>query len=309
MSVKSARCTPRSFPPKIAQAAAEYNLTDHCNLKCAGCNHVSPLLPQKFADPAEFQRDLTALAQVLHLGELKILGGEPLLHPALPEFLRHARASGLADEITLVTNGLLLHRCDPAVFALIDRLWISVYPGIKLPIETSGLETLSKKHDFKLELKAVDGFRCTTVNERHRDVVLVQQIFQRCELAHVRSCHTIDRGYYFKCSPAPFLTVRLALEGTAVQNRDQDGVKIHDNPHLREDLAAYLRDERPLEACSYCLGSSGRRFPHRQIKRGESGDEIGCYRHELAAAATVAMQSGDGAFAWRCYLNSLRPLE
>jgi organic radical activating enzyme len=175
---------------KIEQRAADYNLTEHCNLRCAGCDHSSPLLPKKFAEVAEYQRDLAALSQVLHLGELKILGGEPLLHPDLIEFLRTARASGIADEITLVTNGVLLHRCDPVTFELIDKLWVSLYPAVRLRLEVSELEALSKKYNFKLELKVMNSFRFTTINRRHRDAALVRQIFTRCALAHEWSCHT-----------------------------------------------------------------------------------------------------------------------
>jgi len=51
-------------------------------------------------------------------------------------------------------------------------------------------------------------------------------------------------------------------------------VRIHDNPRLREELEAYLRDEEPLEACYYCLGSSGRRFPHRQLNSKKLREEI-----------------------------------
>ena len=83
----------------------------------------------------EFQRDLAVLSQVLHLNELKLLGGEPVLIPDLLEFLRCARASGLAEEITLITNGLLRHRCYPATFELIDRLQVSLYPGVRLRVE------------------------------------------------------------------------------------------------------------------------------------------------------------------------------
>jgi organic radical activating enzyme len=289
---------------KIAQRAAEYNLTEHCNLKCAGCNHFSPHLPQKFADLEQFQRDLNALSEVMHLGELKLLGGEPLLHPDLLQFLQCARESGLADEITLVTNGLLLHRCDPLAFELIDRLWVSVYPGVELPLATDELDYLSKRYNFSLDLKKTDSFRCTTVNKRHRDAALVRPIFDRCELAHARSCHTIDQGYYFKCSPAPFLTARMALEGEPVANRDLDAVRIFDNPNLRAELESYLRSDEPLEACYYCLGSSGRRFPHRQLKRGEVHDES--YAHELEAAGTIALRRGDRAFARRCYRSAIR---
>ena len=294
----------RPTVPKILQRAAEYNLTEHCNLKCAGCNHFSPHLPQKFADVAQFQRDLTALSEVMHLGVLKILGGEPLLHPDLLKFLHGARDSGIADEITLVTNGLLLHRADPTTFELIDRLWVSLYPGVELPLATDELKYLSDRYNFTLDIKKTDSFRSTTVSKRHRDGAMVRQIFDRCELAHARSCHTIDQGYYFKCSPAPFLTARMALEGEAVINREFDAVRIHDNPNLREELETYLRDRNPLEACHYCLGSSGRRFPHRQLKRGEGHDES--YHRELEAAGTIALRSGDRAFARRCYLGAIR---
>ena len=275
MSKQMPECTRGPDIPKIMRKAAEYNLTEHCNLRCAGCSHSSELLPKKFAEVKEFQRDLAVLSQVLHLNELKLLGGEPLLHPDLLEFLRCARASGLAEEITLVTNGLLLHRCDPATFELIDRLWVSLYPGVRLRVEERELESLSKRHNFKLELKRIDTFRVTTLNSRHRDATLVRRIFGQCALAHDWSCHTVHQGYYFKCSPAPFLTGRLALRGESVQNRDSDGVRIHDNPRLREELEAYLRDEEPLEACYYCLGSSGRSFPHRQLNSKELREEIG----------------------------------
>jgi organic radical activating enzyme len=274
MSKQLPESTPAADIPKIVRKAAEYNLTEHCNLKCAGCDHSSELLPTKFADVAQFQRDLTVLSQVLHLGELKLLGGEPLLHPALPQFLRYARASGLADQITLVTNGLLLHRCDPAIFELIDRLWVSLYPGVRIRVQEGELESLSKRHNFKLELNRINSFRVTTINSRHRDTTLVRRIFRRCSLAHGWSCHTIHEGYYFKCSPAPLLTARMALRGESVVNRALDGVKIHDNPRLREELEAYLREEKPLKACYYCLGSSGLSFPHRQLKSRELREEI-----------------------------------
>jgi len=177
---------------------------------------------------------------------------------------------------------------------------------VSLPLETDELEYLSGRYNFTLDLKRTNSFRSATVNKRHRDAALVRQIFRQCELAHARSCHTIDQGYYFKCSPAPFLAARLALDNQSVKNRDRDAVKIHDNPNLREDLEAYLRDEEPLEACYYCLGSSGRRFPHRQMLRGELRDETSSYSHELEAAAAIAMRKGDRAFARRCYFAAIR---
>ena len=160
------------------------------------------------------------------------------------------------------------------MFDLIDVLWISLYPGVKLPIGIDELERRAIAHGFELSLREIDSFRVTTINTRNRDDKLVRGIFDSCALAHEWSCHTIYEGYYFKCSPAPFLNPRLALKGVSVQNRDSDGVKIHGNPHLREDLQSYLSTEEPLEACFFCLGSSGRSIPHRQLAKSEINDEI-----------------------------------
>jgi hypothetical protein len=252
---------------KIRRKAAEYNVVEHCNLKCALCDHSSPLLPRKFADLESFRADLRVLSSVLHLDELKLLGGEPLLHPDLVSFLQVARESGLAERITLVTNGVLLHRADPKIFDWIDMLWISTYPGVKIRADLTALRKLAQERGFRLRLKAIAAFRQTALNSRNGNDALVSRIYRSCHLAHVWSCHTIHEGRYFKCSPAPFLQPRMALRGTAVDNRPRDGVAIHGNPMLRSDLERYLASAEPLEACFYCLGSVGREFPHRQLDR------------------------------------------
>jgi hypothetical protein len=59
------------------------------------------------------------------------------------------------------------------------------------------------------------------------------------------------------------------MVGIEFRNRDRDGIALLDNPHLRDELGAYLDSEEPLLACSHCLGTSGRMFQHRQLKKGE----------------------------------------
>ena len=115
---------------KLRRFSVEYNLTEHCNLSCYLCDHASPLLPKKFAVVEEFVRDLEALSQVFHSTQLRIVGGEPTLHPELLRFLSEARRIGIADNIVLLTNGVQLHRMPVELWGLINDLWISVYPGV-----------------------------------------------------------------------------------------------------------------------------------------------------------------------------------
>ena len=53
-------------------------------------------------------RDLAVARDVLRPRYFKLVGGEPLLHPRLPELLDVARASGIAEVYSVTTNGVLL---------------------------------------------------------------------------------------------------------------------------------------------------------------------------------------------------------
>jgi len=65
------------------------HLTDHCNLNCKGCTHFSNIAKPAFADVEQFECEFKQLATIFsEITEIYLLGGEPLLHPRLTEFLR-----------------------------------------------------------------------------------------------------------------------------------------------------------------------------------------------------------------------------
>ena len=70
----------------------DIHITDHCNLNCRGCGHFSNLCPPTFLDLDAFRADMAAMAAKLRIEQIYLLGGEPLLHPQVSEFIRAARA-------------------------------------------------------------------------------------------------------------------------------------------------------------------------------------------------------------------------
>ena len=252
---------------KLTRLSVEYNLTEHCNLNCYACDHASPLLPRKFASVEEFSRDFTALARVFHSRQLRILGGEPLLHPKLLKFLTEARRIGIADELVLITNGVLLHEASEELWELIDELWVSAYPGVNRRLNDTQCAEICKAHGVRFHLMRVDSFNRTIINNRIDDPKLVKAIFRNCKLAGEISCHTVHEGRFYKCAIAPFMGSRLALRGITFDNRKVDGVSLHNNPKLYQDLDRCLNGPTPLAACSYCLGSLGPLVAHRQLNR------------------------------------------
>lgn len=245
---------------KIERLAFEYNLTEHCNLACHGCDHASPLLPEKFASVEQFKADLGALADVYHAKELRIVGGEPLLHPDLGAFLELARTSGVADRLVLFTNGVLLDKVEARLFGLLDEVRLSVYPQVRLPLKLERYAGLVSAHGARFTPIFQDRFLRVLLNERIEDPEVVRSIYRSCTMTGKWSCHSVHEGRYYKCSPAPFMRPRLARLGITLDSA-ADGVALH-APDLRGRLQRYLEDDRPLASCAFCLGTSGPRERH-----------------------------------------------
>ena len=88
----------------------EMHVTEHCNLNCKYCNHFSPLAPEEYLSLEEYERDLARLAFLFdgEMQQIKLLGGEPLLHPHIKDFLTLTRQYFPNGIIKILTNGTLL---------------------------------------------------------------------------------------------------------------------------------------------------------------------------------------------------------
>jgi hypothetical protein len=266
----------------IWRPAIEFNLTEHCNLGCTHCDHASGLMPTKFADLESFTRDIAVLSTALRARELKFVGGEPLLHPRLLDFLKVAKDSHIANRLVLVTNGVLLHKAPDELWELIDGMWISIYPGIKYRFDWAWVQRKADEHRIFVWRKETPEFAERSLTEMITNDEFVRMVFQNCELAHMESCHTIYEGRYYICSPSVWTQPRLALRGVAFENRESDSVAIHDNADLREDLDNLIRTQEPLEACRYCLGSWARRTPNQQLTRQGAVEFLASRPEDLA---------------------------
>lgn len=262
---------------RINVIAVTWNMTDHCNLTCANCNHASPLLDRKFLDLDQFEKDLGALQGVLHAEEIKLLGGEPMLHPKVSDAIKLAKESNIADKVRIISNGVLLHRADDEFWKNVDILEVSVYPGVKYKGGgEDGLQAYKDKaQEFGVHfyLPPRWDFKKTLLNNRIEDPVLVDYIYRNCGQISKWGCHTVQDGRYYKCGPAPYLEERMAKRGEPVKNKEIDSVALHGNPRLREELEAYLKSEKPLKACEYCLGENGVMVEHKMLRKQEIIDE------------------------------------
>ncbi len=107
-----------------SQIALVVEPSSHCDLSCSYCAAHSRNVHQSVFDlPTDSRKQKghmplatfsDIVSKVSGLSKLKMLffhgNGEPLLNPQLPAMVREAREAGIAEKITIVTNGTLLNR-------------------------------------------------------------------------------------------------------------------------------------------------------------------------------------------------------
>ena len=249
---------------KINHPSVSIETSKHCNLKCAGCDHASPWFEaQSFYALDVYERDMDALTEVMDIGELVFAGGEPLLHPDLVSFFEIAKRKRYASGVTMITNGVLLHRAPREVWQLLDGISVSRYPGVRLRVSDDELRELGERHGTRVVIEDSSKFKYMLVNHKIDDPVLIEAIFKGCYAAV--NCHTAFEGRYYKCSRAHLMSEILAMAGVELDNVG-DGIDLH-AANLRERLEAYLDDRSPLKACEHCLGSHGREFGASQLRK------------------------------------------
>ncbi|BEQ14968.1 radical SAM protein [Desulfoferula mesophila] len=244
---------------------------DHCNLTCRACNHASPVVAKWFADPDTVCKELSVLAKYYRPAYVKVLGGEPLLHPALVEVVKAARASGISPHFKLVTNGTLLHKIDDAVLRAIDSLEISSYPEVSPDEEIFAL-VREKASEFGVDLSIMqfDVFRHSFSSIGTQDRELVQLIYKTCKLANLWMCTVYREGWLYKCPCGTYIP-QLVDENVEVAT---DRLRLLDSPDFRERLLTLLYSDVPTDACKYCLGTVGQLAQHALISKEQWRQDI-----------------------------------
>ena len=123
----------------------ETHITDHCNLNCAYCGHYAYLVDKEvFVDLNQFVSDLEVLFKKVYFKKIRIMGGEPLLHPQVSEFLAVTRKIYRYSDIHIVTNGILLPTMD-------EKFWDTVRTN-NIKIDLSKYPILGNKFSELLDL-------------------------------------------------------------------------------------------------------------------------------------------------------------
>ncbi|MGE5532305.1 MAG: radical SAM protein [Bacteroidota bacterium] len=261
---------------KIYTEGVSLAAASHCNLHCADCCAVSPYASARFPSLSQVQMDLSILGEVLHARELRLLGGEPLLNPEIGELARLGKESGIADLVTIFTNGRLLHKMDQLTWQNLDQLMVSVYPEAPLSDSLlSEVADLAAKYNVQLRILRRHRFHTRVVNTPHPLDLTTRLIYRTCRPAHYDHCHRLHEGRLYQCYiplALPDYLRRIGHEGYAPE---QDGLALYGQSDLFSAVKDHILSPEPLQACQYCLATLGKRRPHRQLTAEELRDPAG----------------------------------
>ncbi len=227
----------------------DVHIADHCNMRCRGCSHFSNIAEPALADVDEFDRDLARLAEIFGtIRDIFLLGGEPLLHPRVDEFVRIAARHFPRTSIYLFTNSTLVTRMDERVWkALSDTgciLYCDRYP-VDLPI--AEIERLAEEHHVRLKwTEDRDEFFTIPIDlEGSQDAAAS---FSAC--SGVDNCVNLRHGRLYPCARIAYIDIfreHFGIEG--LEATEDDSISIHGDADPWEIMDFLLA---PVPWCRHC---------------------------------------------------------
>lgn len=254
----------------------DVDVVSHCNLNCASCCHFSPAASPTFLSLKDYERDLAKLARIEGVAAffkaIVLMGGEPLLHPELPELVRATRRHLPEATLWMTSNGLLLKRMGPefwdAMRSADCKLVLSMYPT---GLDYEALIELAREHGVRTGISggaAEDGtisrFLRTPLDEEGLQDPTAS--FNRCPLGGF-SLQLLD-GKIFPCNRGALLGIANERFGASFTHEEDDYLEL-DAIRSVEDIDSMRHRAHPM--CRYCATSIDERIEWRRsaVERDE----------------------------------------
>lgn len=203
--------------------------------------------------------------------KIKIVGGEPLLHPRLESFIEIAKSSCPSSKVCLITNGFFIDRLTAKSWELLDFLTVSLYPSAMLSRDIlKYIREEARNKCVQLNWKVQDRFNCVD-REELQNYEEAQSVFQKCWIR--RRCNTLKAGHFYSC-PRPLFLKKLTSsnvrpdsqrKGSSDYGMDSVPLHIYGGEETIQRIQEHLSQKSPFQACLSCNGGNAPLKPHRQL--------------------------------------------
>ncbi len=247
-----------------------YEIVHHCNLNCRSCDHCAPLAKEEFADIKKFEKDIRQMRKLCdYIGSFAIMGGEPLLHPKINNFIKISRKV-LSNHvrISIYTNGIMLNSMDGAFWKEMRKNSIVlVITNYRLNIDYNRIIKTANDNQVMWAYEGNTGVHEKLMTKSTYDLEGKQDInivSKNCYQGKV--CRQVEDGRLYKCTICPAARHFNEYFHTNMAIDVKDSIDIY--KAKKEEIIKYLSS--PIPFCKYC-NVSGR---EDNIKWGLSNRDI-----------------------------------
>lgn len=235
----------------------EVDIASHCNLNCKCCSQFSCIADEEFIDVDQMRRDFERLGTLFdrECERIYLIGGEPLLHPRLPECMEIARNAFPVGKISVFTNGILLGSCNEDFWRVCrdNRITIIVtkYP-IVLDYEKISQKAIEENVTFEFFGASEDFKFMTNMGLDLSGNQLPEESFACCIEAN--NCIKLSNGRLYTCTrPAAIYKFNNYFKKNLTVS-EQDFIDIYQTGSAEEILMSLAR---PIPFCRYCNQDRG----------------------------------------------------
>ena len=227
----------------------ETHLTDHCNLNCKGCSHFAPLVKgEVFTDIEIFKRDFKRFKQLFSdIYEIRLIGGEPLLHPDLVAFCEFIRDLYPKTNISIFTNGKILLNIPKIFWSTCAKkdilIKLSYYP---IHLDIDQIKQKAKKHHARIKIpKQINQFfKILNINgdsDPHKSFRNCQTMFKTPFLGD---------GKLYPCFLPPHIHLFNEYFNKNIHASENDYINIYEDMDPA-DIINFIN--HPIPMCKWCI--------------------------------------------------------
>lgn len=232
----------------------EFHVADHCNLNCVACEHYSGLMKEKkFTNFDSWKKDMEKFHEYIKdIGNIRLLGGEPLLHEDLDKFLYTTRELYPFSNIMIVTNALLVKSMPQKLIDAIHENNIVIYISFYPPLEKKMPEIEAFLQEQNIPFAKTPLITQFTKKQLLTPHNSMKESFANCNQSH---CNNLYEGKIAACF-LPFTThyfneyFNTEIPNTGALDLYEDGLttrKIKEHLITPWDRCLYCDKEEPLE--------------------------------------------------------------
>jgi MoaA/NifB/PqqE/SkfB family radical SAM enzyme len=254
-------------------------ITTKCSLRCKLCCTYTPYI--KYPQHYSYENITNSLERFFlafdRVGRFSMAGGEPLLHPQLPELVKFfSKYFDRMNMFEIITNGTIIPN-EQLLNALrnsnkVDIMVDDYGPGlsIKVPQITHMLKSAGIRHRVRVyhgkDAHLGGWLDVSDVSYKRRPEGDTEKIYQKCQYvsgANKNIIYHIDDKIYMCCVNHKFLDFIPEISGEFVDLTNKSLT-----PSEIKTQVLNLRNRKYLSACKYCNGNmvdSKRYAPAEQL--------------------------------------------